>query len=417
MVRAAFRRLDAEDLLPSFIELPEQCTYHFAEGEALTVHRDLEATAANVGALWPTEVPGLRHFYAEAEAIYRAAGEPYLEAPLEGAADYMVRVGRRGLGALLRGARLGSLADLGARHFRAEALRQFVGRFATYAGASPYRASAAFALIPHLERAFGVYHAEGGLGALAAALAKAVARQGVELRFGQRATWRPEGSGFLAGPEGDLQPFDAVVVNANPMASLGRSREPLSLSGYVLLLSVKRRLSLPHHTVCFTRDYRREFDQLFSGAIPEDPTLYLCHPAATDASMAPGDQSGLFMMSNAPALALSGNDDWTDRAAALREHCLDRLQRLCPEVQRSEVEILGERTPVDIARRGAPGGSIYGFLPHGRLGPFRRPAQRGPHPGLFFAGGGTHPGGGVPLVMLSGHFAALMAAQHLGARA
>jgi phytoene dehydrogenase-like protein len=74
---------------------------------------------------------------------------------------------------------------------------------------------------------------------------------------------------------------------------------------------------------------------------------------------------------------------------------------------------VGQRTPVDLAALGAPGGSIYGFLPHGKFGPFRRPRIRGNTPGLFFAGGGTHPGGGVPLVMLSGSFAAEMASAHL----
>jgi phytoene dehydrogenase-like protein len=77
------------------------------------------------------------------------------------------------------------------------------------------------------------------------------------------------------------------------------------------------------------------------------------------------------------------------------------------------MRVVAQRSPVDLAALGAPGGSIYGFLPHGRFGPFRRPRIRGGTPGLFFAGGGTHPGGGVPLVMLSGQFAARMASAHL----
>ena len=79
----------------------------------------------------------------------------------------------------------------------------------------------------------------------------------------------------------------------------------------------------------------------------------------------------------------------------------------------ARLEVLAERTPADLARQGAPGGSIYGFLPHGRFGPFRRPKLRGDSPGLFFTGGGTHPGGGVPLVMLSGRFSARLVREHL----
>ena len=72
-----------------------------------------------------------------------------------------------------------------------------------------------------------------------------------------------------------------MIVNADPLG--GRAREPLALSGYVLLLGVPRRLALPHHTVLFSRDYVAEFGQLFAGQPAADPTLYVCHPAATSA--------------------------------------------------------------------------------------------------------------------------------------
>jgi phytoene dehydrogenase-like protein len=90
----------------------------------------------------------------------------------------------------------------------------------------------------------------------------------------------------------------------------------------------------------------------------------------------------------------------------------EKLYQHFPELK-GRTRVIGQRTPVDLAAQGAPGGSIYGFLPHGRFGPFRRPRIKGRTPGLFFAGGGTHPGGGVPLVMLSGRFAAELAAAHL----
>ncbi len=107
--------------------------------------------------------------------------------------------------------------------------------------------------------------------------------------------------------------------------------------------------------------------------------------------------------------------DWAEAAARVREQCLARLFQMDPSL-RGQVEVLAERTPADLkVRAGAPGGSIYGFLPHGKFGPFRRPALKGDTPGLVYAGGGTHPGGGVPLVMMSGGFAASLVRGHLGA--
>ena len=75
----------------------------------------------------------------------------------------------------------------------------------------------------------------------------------------------------------------------------------------------------------------------------------------------------------------------------------------------SHAELIAERTPADFARTGSPHGALYGAVGHGRLGPFRRPRMRGKYRGQFFTGAGTHPGGGVPMVALSGRFAADMA--------
>jgi phytoene dehydrogenase-like protein len=123
-------------------------------------------------------------------------------------------------------------------------------------------------------------------------------------------------------------------------------------------------------------------------------------------------------MVNAPALPReSGAAEraaaaWELQAGRVKAQMFEKLLAHYPEL-RGRMRVVGQRTPVDLAALGAPGGSIYGFLPHGKFGPFRRPRIRGGTPGLFFAGGGTHPGGGVPLVMLSGRFAAEMVSEHL----
>ncbi|WP_224243017.1 phytoene desaturase family protein [Hyalangium gracile] len=420
LVRGTFERLGALDLLPPFTELEPQCVYRFGDGCAFTAYKDVERTAQSAAELRRSEGRGVHSFYAEAEAIYRAAGEPYLEAPFEGLAGFMTRVARRGVGAVLAGMRLSTLHQLAERHFKTDHMRQFVGRFATYTGASPYEASAAFALIPHIERAYGAHHVRGGIGALVEALGQAVRRLGVTVRLNARACYQREApcGGYRVGPSGDAEVYDSVVVNADPLAALRREGEPLSLSGYVLLLEVDRRPSVPHHTVLFSGDYRREFDELFAGRLASEPTVYVCNPSASDDTMAPPGRTGLFVMVNAPPLptgqaeAERAAEVWELNAERAKAQMLERLHTCFPELK-GRTRVLGQRTPVDLAAQGAPGGSIYGFLPHGKFGPFRRPRIRGNTPGLFFAGGGTHPGGGVPLVMLSGSFAAEMASAHL----
>jgi len=405
IVKETFSHLNAADLLPPLTELTLQCDYRWQSGERLQMRPSLEQTRAQAEAFGPGEGAAFEGFYEDARRIWEGAGVPYLEKPYEGFTSFMWRVMQRGR-ASLEGARFGSLASLARRYFRSPQLQQFAGRFATYAGASPFKASETFALIPHLERTQGVFHPRGGMGAVSEALESAARRLGVTVHLNTRVEWKSEGRKFRVGPRDDLSLFDAVIANTDPLRPLGRTHEPLALSGYVLLLEADRRLTLPHHAISFSQDERAEFEALFSGQLPKDPTLYVCHPAATDETSAPEGRSGLFVMINAPALAANAPADawpWASRARAL---CLNRLHKDFPELRGARLAFLEERTPMDLARLGAPGGSIYGYLPHGVLGTFRRPAIRGPTPGLYFAGGGTHPGGGVPMVMLSGRFAA-----------
>lgn len=414
-VRDVFAALGARDLLPAITPLDLHCEYRFADGRRLRAWDRLDATAAEAAALDPADGDGLRAFYAEAATLWRVAGEPYLEAPWGGVADFFRRVARRGPGAIVRGMRMGTLASLAARHLRSPALRQYAGRFATYVGAAPDQVSAAFAMIPHLELVEGVHHVSGGMGALVDALAAALRRLGVRIELGTPAGWCGTTGALRAGPRGGEEPVDAVIVNADPLGE--DPKGPLAFSGYVLCLGVPRRLDLPHHSVAFAADYDGEFRALASGRVADDPTVYVCHPVATDPAMAAADRSGLYVMVNAPTLPPGPPPGAWPHAAAVRGRCLARLAREWGAAALDGATVLAERTPVDFARQGAPRGSLYGYLPRGRFGAFRRPAMRGRVPGVFFAGGGTHPGGGVPLVMRSGRFAAGLALAHLGVAA
>jgi 1-hydroxycarotenoid 3,4-desaturase len=424
IIRETFTRLSAMDLLPPLTPLDPQCEYRWQDGTHLRFGRSLKTSNPEADAIAEGEAEALKNFYAEAQRIWEGAGAPYLEKPYEGFVPFMVEMMRRGPKSL-EGARIGTLASLARKHFRSKQLRQFAGRFATYAGASPFKASETFALIPYLEHTEGVFHPRGGMGAVAKALEIAIVRLGVSVHVDTPVTWFREGSHYRVGvrqahPEltvqterseaksksRDLAHFDALVVNVDPLKANGHSEQALSLSGYVLLLEADRRLRLPHHAISFSNDERAEFAALFSGQFPEDPTLYVCHPAQTDASAAPEDRSGVYVMINAAPLPSDDVESPWEHTERARDLCLRRLKRDFPEVENAELHILDERTPVDLAKLGAPRGSIYGYLPHGALGTFKRPPLRGKTPGLYFAGGGTHPGGGVPMVMLSGRFAA-----------
>lgn len=231
---------------------------------------------------------------------------------------------------------------------------------------------------------------------------------------------------------GRLDRFDAVVSNADPVFVADRLLEPsaarrsglrkhlrqdLSLSAVVVMLGVKGRLDhLAHHNVMFPKHYPEEFRDLFDREEPpEDPTIYLCIPSRTEAGRAPDGCESVFALINAPAT--SGRADWQAKRPVIQERIKAALERrLIPDL-RSRIEVEEWVGPDELRGRfNAPGGTIYGVTPHGRFSPFHRPMPRAPGlRGLYFAGGGTHPGAGIPLVVRSGQFAAELIERDLAA--
>jgi phytoene desaturase len=137
---------------------------------------------------------------------------------------------------------------------------------------------------------------------------------------------------------------------------------------------------------------------------PTDPTIYLCRATATDPSAAPPGCDSLFVMVNVPYL--DGRTDWQAFAPHYRDAVLRALRRRGLDIE-PEIAVEAIWTPETIMHAyGAQRGAIYGFASNGRGAAFLRPPNQSPIiQNLYFAGGSTHPGGGVPLALLSGKIA------------
>jgi phytoene dehydrogenase-like protein len=182
-----------------------------------------------------------------------------------------------------------------------------------------------------------------------------------------------------------------------------------SLAGFVLLLGVHGRTPrLAHHTVMFPSDYDAEFDDIFGrprrgilARVARDPTVFVT--VADDPAVRPDGYESWFVLVNAPPHGDSASTvDWTagDLAERYANRVLDVLATRGIEV-RDRIVFREIRTPVDLqVATGTPGGAIYGTPVHGLTG-LRRPGNRGPVRGLFLVGGSVHPGGGLPMVLLS----------------
>lgn len=418
----AGRRL--EDYV-QLVPLQPLTRYFWPDGVVLDAVSDQDAMAENIRvAFGPGEAERYRRFMRYVARLYEVVGPPFLYRRKPALRDLLSLP----LADVLRLDALRTMHQAISSFFKTPHLRQLFGRFATYNGSSPYRAPATLNVIAHVEMAQGAWYPRGGVYQLALAFERLARELGVELCYQTPVAEIELHHRRVCGVrvEGGVRlPADAVVCNADytlaresllPDRRLAPKLEP-SCSGFVLLIGARGdRAQLAHHNIFFTDDYPREFADIFERCVaPTNPTLYLCITSKTDPSHAPPGCENWFVLVNAPYL--SPAFDWSRQAEPYTSHVLEQLrmwlERIAPFGQRLEAIHLDRWTPADLqARYGGYRGAIYGFSSNTRLAAFSRPNNRDPRTrGLYFAGGSVHPGGGVPLVTLSGMAAAQCVAE------
>ena len=295
-------------------------------------------------------------------------------------------------------------------------------RYATYSGSDPRKAPAVLSTIAFVEESFCAWHVKGGLGQLATTVYQRALDVGVTFYLNSPvATITTTGKKATGVTLADGTVVEADVVIANADASLvynkfikGHKRTlkkvrkniekaDVSVAGFCLLLGMRKdpEQALNHHTVLFPQDYDAEFDAIFSAGQPvREPTIYICAPQ--DELMSKDENlEGWFVLINAPT---HGQFDWNDKefAGNYANTIIDQIEARGISV-RDRLESLTIRTPADLeAAVHAPGGAIYGTSSNGARAAFMRAKNRSPIKGLYLVGGSAHPGGGLPLVGISG---------------
>ena len=422
---AAGKRLeDYLELLP----LEPLTRYFYTDGTIFDASRNWPQMAAAIEQLDPRDVAGYQRFLAFAADLHRITGPVFIYNQPPTPTAFL----RVPLADMARVAPWSTLDRTIAHHIHSPHLRQLLGRFATYVGASPYHAPATLGVIAHVELTGGVWYPRGGVYRIAEAMQQVAQELGVVIHTscptaeilaeGGRATGIRLTTGERVAAQAVIANVDVTTVYRHllplgtvPAKAIQRlsGQEP-SCSGVVLLLGVRRRhAELAHHNIFFPRNYRQEFTDIFQRGIPpNDPTIYVAISAKSDPDHAPAGNENWFVLVNAPAL--NDSYDWSRHAHAYRDHVLQTLAQRGYDI-RADITVEQILTPADIARNtGAWRGALYGISSNSALNAFRRPHNRSPHlRNLYFAGGTTHPGGGVPMVTLSGRVAAQMVASDL----
>jgi phytoene desaturase len=413
--------------------LPLETTYRarFADGSHLDVHAEPDAFAAEVAALCgPAEAAALRRYLADLAELYRLQLGTFIDRNLDSPLDLL----RPELVALARRGGFGRLSRHVEKYFGDDRLRRLFSFQALYAGVSPFRAIAAYAVIAQLDIGAGVWHPVGGIHAVPHALAAAAADAGVVFRYGaaveELETSGRRVSGVLLA-DGERVPADVVVVTADQPHTLvpglrGPRRPVYSPSCVALHLGVRNELpGQAHHTISFGEAWRGVFDELTRdgrlpgggpgarrGRIMTDPSLLVSMPSRTDRSLAPDGGQVLSVVAPTPNLdrRSGGNPDldWARLGRRYRDELLATLEARGWTGLTGAIEVEEMATPLDWAAQGMAAGTPFA-LAHtfAQTGPFRPSTlpRSGPE-NVVLAGSSVQPGVGVPMVLISGRLAA-----------
>lgn len=424
------------DTGPSLLTMPHVIRELFESvGENLEDHLDLVRLDSTCRYRWTdgTQIeeddafwkrPDVARFLAYAKGIYEISEGAFLRNDI---ADWWKQLHPANLAKLRH---LPKIVDPRTMHrvvsgfFSDPHLVQLFDRFATYNGSSPYRTPAAFNIIPYVQAQFGGWYTKGGMYRIAATLETLAKARGTEFRFGRAVSGVSfTTTGYAVAVEGDWDTFDQIVCNKDALLACQdliprevaahfkrslMSGRTTSMSGFILFLGVKKKFeTLEHHNVLFSDNYAEEFDDLFLRRIPADqPTVYICASSRTDPTRAPAGCDNWFVLVNTPPL--KGSVRWSQFSEEYADKVLSRIEAFGFPGLRDAIEEKHLFTPSDFRRRySAYAGAIYGFASHGSFSAFHRmPMSPAKIPGFHFVGGSTHPGGGVPLVLLGGRIVA-----------
>ncbi|MFH8475172.1 phytoene desaturase family protein [Streptomyces sp. NPDC018000] len=374
------------------------------------------ALGRGAGAAWG-------EFLDRARDAWDRSRRPLLEEPLR--SDWQV-LGRDPYPALrqrrlLRPARqAGTLTEVGAWELPDPRLAALLDGYALSYGLDPLRAPAAAALLPYMEETFGSWYVSGGIRALAQAVYERCLARKVEFVFGGEVARVVEKDSRAAGVElldGTVAEADHVVLGARPHQGLVPGQEirrdgdvavqPRQGQGvvpgrFLVLLSLRgaRPADAVHRTLVHPADGGAEREAVFGGRLADRPTVTVLRP--DDPSTRPDDahEAVTLMATVAP----HGAVDWMD--TALRERCADALidaaGAAVPGI-RERLLHAEVRTPAETAAdTGAEGGSVPAPALAGAEGAYLHPGNRTRVPGLYAAGGWSHPGGGLAHAGMSG---------------
>ena len=394
--------------------LPHLCHYFWEDGTQLKAHEnpDLFAQAINesIGP-YGNEVLKLLENGAQK---YNLTGKIFLEQSLHRWQTWLQPAVGKALLKLPKFDLFQTMDQVHQKTVKHPKLVQLFNRFATYNGSNPYRAPGLLSMIPHFEHGIGAFFPRGGMYQITASLYELALALGVQFQFNtpvERILVAQKTANALQ-IGGQVIPFDRVISNMDifytyqklmpnqkhPKRTLAQEKSTSALIFYWGIQGQFPQLGL--HNILFSDHYKREFDLLNQGQISDDPTIYINISQRYSHSDAPPNCENWFTMINVPP---NLGQEWSSLIPSIKQQVIRKINRQLET--NLEPLIVEERivTPKNIEQDSQSHlGALYGTSSNNRMAAFlRHPNFTNRIKHLYFCGGSVHPGGGIPLSLLS----------------
>ena len=403
-------------------KLPETCRYFYEDGTRFVADAEPEQLARTIEKHLGEPAENVLAHLRDSAVKYQVTEKLFLHRSLHKLSTYFNRDALKGYLNLHKLDAFRSMSAANARRFSDPRVVQLFNRYATYNGSDPYQTPATMNIIPHLEYNLGTYFPAGGMVAITDSLVELAEELGVVFHYNSKVEKLLTDGKRISGVrvKGEASPYDVVISNMDVVNTFRTLlpearqpervlRQPKSSSALIFYWGIKRQFpELGLHNIFFSKDYPTEFDHIFQQkTISDDPTVYINITAKHQPADAPPGGENWFVMVNAPA---NEGQDWDALIAKTRQSTLTKLSRHLGQDIGVLIEAEDTLDPRLIeSRTSSAQGALYGNSSNNRFAAFLRHANFSRQfDNLFFVGGSVHPGGGVPLCLLSAKIATEM---------
>ncbi|GGD43409.1 1-hydroxycarotenoid 3,4-desaturase CrtD [Muriicola marianensis] len=391
------------------------CNYFWEDGSRFSAKADKDSFVRDAAAAFGEDVTNLESYLEGNRRKYDLTAGIFLEKSLHKASTYLSPDTLKAI------ARLGildlntSLHKVNASRFRNPKLVQLFNRYATYNGSSPYKTPGIMSLIPHLEMHFGTFIPEGGMHRISQSLYELACDIGVRFHFEKEVKQILTQEGRAVGIVTNEGSHSADIVISNmdiyptykkllpklphPKKTLAQERSSSALIFYWGIKGEFEELDL--HNIFFSEDYPGEFKAIFDDkSLAEDPTVYVNITSKDVPDDAPEGSENWFVMINAPG---NYGQDWQALKRDARRHILQKLEKCLGKDIETRIVTEHVLDPIGIEdNTSSYRGALYGAASNSKFAAFlRHPNFSSRIENLYFCGGSVHPGGGIPLCLLS----------------